>query len=176
MNTRLVPVDEAFLLEFIFCLVLIFLSFGVGLDPRQSSIYGAALSPFLVGMTLGVVSWGSSFTRAGYAGACQYILDTLRSGEVGRTWLLNDMLTHYPHDSIKSGPMLWRLCSYQLSGIPLDSMGMYITEEERIRACLTMFPLKGRSSRCLHRAWYCLLCRTSLGALKVAYNAAVAEC
>ncbi|PIG87644.1 MIP transporter [Aspergillus arachidicola] len=69
VNTRLVPVDEAFLLEFIFCLVLIFLSFGVGLDPRQSSIYGAALSPFLVGMTLGVVSWGSSFTRAGYAGA-----------------------------------------------------------------------------------------------------------
>ncbi|KAK6832500.1 Major intrinsic protein [Aspergillus parasiticus SU-1] len=69
VNTHLVPVDEAFLLEFIFCLVLIFLSFGVGLDPRQSSIYGAALSPFLVGMTLGVVSWGSSFTRAGYAGA-----------------------------------------------------------------------------------------------------------
>ncbi|KAE8420232.1 MIP transporter [Aspergillus pseudocaelatus] len=69
VNTRLVPVDEAFLLEFIFCLVLIFLSFGVGLDPRQGSIYGAALSPFLVGMTLGVVSWGSSFTRAGYAGA-----------------------------------------------------------------------------------------------------------
>ncbi|KNG84714.1 MIP transporter [Aspergillus nomiae NRRL 13137] len=69
VNTSLVPVDEAFLLEFIFSLVLIFLSFGVGLDPRQGSIYGAALSPFLVGMTLGVLSWGSSFSRAGYAGA-----------------------------------------------------------------------------------------------------------
>ncbi|KAF5856360.1 hypothetical protein ETB97_007492 [Aspergillus alliaceus] len=69
VDTRIVPVDEGFLLEFIFSLVLIFLSFGVGLDPRQGSIYGAALSPFLVGMTLGVLSWGSSFTRSGYAGA-----------------------------------------------------------------------------------------------------------
>ncbi|KAE8311947.1 major intrinsic protein-domain-containing protein [Aspergillus transmontanensis] len=143
VNTHLVPVDEAFLLEFIFCLVLIFLSFGVGLDPRQSSIYGAALSPFLVGMTLGVVSWGSSFTRAGYAGA------------FGRQWLRNNMLTHNLHDSIKPGPMLRRLCSYQFSGIPLDSMG--------------------RPSRCFHRPRYCLLCRAPLGALKVAYNAAVAE-
>ncbi|KAB8220220.1 major intrinsic protein-domain-containing protein [Aspergillus novoparasiticus] len=142
VNTRLVPVDEAFLLEFIFCLVLIFLSFGVGLDPRQSSIYGAALSPFLVGMTLGVVSWGSSFTRAGYA--------------AGRKCLQNGMLTHYLHDSVKSGPMLWRLCSYQFSRISLDSMG--------------------RSSRCFHRAWYCLLCRAPLGSLKVTYGAAFLEC
>ncbi|KAE8348697.1 aquaporin-like protein [Aspergillus coremiiformis] len=72
IDPQLVPVDEAFLLEFIFSLILIFLSFGVALDPRQGSIYGAALSPFLVGMALGVVSWGSSFTRAGYAGACSY--------------------------------------------------------------------------------------------------------
>ncbi|KAE8137839.1 major intrinsic protein-domain-containing protein [Aspergillus pseudotamarii] len=135
VNTRLVPVDEAFLLEFIFCLVLIFLSFGVGLDPRQGSIYGAALSPFLVGMTLGVVSWGSSFTRAGYAGACE-------------KYVTQGVLTHCLHDSVKSGSMLRRLCSYQLSGIPLDSLG--------------------RSSRRFHRARYCLLYRSSLGALTVA--------
>ncbi|KAJ5666337.1 MIP transporter [Penicillium maclennaniae] len=69
VDTNLVPVDEAFLLEFIFCLLLIFLSFGVGLDPRQGTIYGPALSPFLVGMVLFGVSWSSAFTRAGFAGA-----------------------------------------------------------------------------------------------------------
>ena len=72
VDTSLVPVDEAFLLEFIFCLILIFLSFGVGLDPRQGAIYGPALSPFLVGMVLFVVSWSSAFTRIGFAGACEY--------------------------------------------------------------------------------------------------------
>ncbi|KAJ5150084.1 hypothetical protein N7448_001662 [Penicillium atrosanguineum] len=69
VDTSLVPVDDAFLLEFVFCLLLIFLSFGVGLDPRQSTVYGPALSPFLVGMVLFGVSLGSSFTRIGYAGA-----------------------------------------------------------------------------------------------------------
>ncbi|KAB8249201.1 aquaporin-like protein [Aspergillus flavus] len=69
MNPQLVPVNEGFLLEFVFTLLLIFLSFGVGLDPRQGRIYGAALSPFLVGLALGLVSWGSAFSRAGYAGA-----------------------------------------------------------------------------------------------------------
>lgn len=72
VDTSLVPVDDAFLLEFIFCLLLIFLSFGVGLDPRQGTIYGPALSPFLVGMVLFGVSWSSAFTRSGYAGACEY--------------------------------------------------------------------------------------------------------
>ncbi|KAG2421206.1 hypothetical protein HFD88_000822 [Aspergillus terreus] len=71
IDTNLVPVREAFVLEFICCLTLIFLSFGVGLDPRQVQVYGAALSPWLVGMVLGVVSWGSAYTRKGYAGACK---------------------------------------------------------------------------------------------------------
>lgn len=69
IDTELVPVKEAFVLEFIYSLILIFLSFGVALDPRQGKIYGAALSPFLVGMVLGVLSWTSSFSRIGYAGA-----------------------------------------------------------------------------------------------------------
>ncbi|KAE8150646.1 aquaporin-like protein [Aspergillus avenaceus] len=69
IDTELVPVREAFVLEFICCLILIFLSFGVVLDPRQVQVYGAALSPWLVGMVLGVVSLGSSYTRNGYAGA-----------------------------------------------------------------------------------------------------------
>lgn len=71
IDQSLVPVDEAFLLEFMFSLILIFLSFGVGLDPRQGKIYGAALSPFLVGMVLGTLSWASAYVRRGFAGACE---------------------------------------------------------------------------------------------------------
>ncbi|RAH82807.1 MIP transporter [Aspergillus japonicus CBS 114.51] len=69
VNTSLVPVREAFLLEFVFCLLLVFWSFGVGLDPRQGRLFGAALSPFLVGMALGTVSWASAFSREGFGGA-----------------------------------------------------------------------------------------------------------
>ncbi|KAJ5984644.1 MIP transporter [Penicillium waksmanii] len=69
IDTSLVPTGEAFVLEFICCLTLLFLSFGVGLDPRQSKVYGTALSPWLVGLSLGVVSWASAFTRLGYGGA-----------------------------------------------------------------------------------------------------------
>jgi hypothetical protein len=38
-------------------------------DPRQRQLIGSALSPFLVGMTLGVLSFGTAFTRYGYGGA-----------------------------------------------------------------------------------------------------------
>ncbi|PWY86726.1 aquaporin-like protein [Aspergillus heteromorphus CBS 117.55] len=69
INTALVPVREAFLLEFICCLILIFLSFGVGLDPRQTRVYGAAVAPWLVGLVLGVVGLASAFTRVGFGGA-----------------------------------------------------------------------------------------------------------
>lgn len=72
VDTTLVPVEDAFVLEFMFCLILLFLAFGVALDPRQSKVTGAAAAPWLVGMVLGVISWGSSFTRSGYSGACKF--------------------------------------------------------------------------------------------------------
>lgn len=72
IDTSLVPVKQAFVLEFMFTLTLIFLAFGVGLDPRQGSILGAILAPCLVGIALGVLIFGSSFTRLGYDGACEY--------------------------------------------------------------------------------------------------------
>jgi glycerol uptake facilitator-like aquaporin len=74
VNTELVPVKDAFVLEFMYCLMLIFISFGVGLDPRQAQIFGPALSPWLVGLGLGVTSWGSAYTRVGYGGACKWYL------------------------------------------------------------------------------------------------------
>lgn len=69
VDTTLVPVEDAFLLEFVYCLCLVFLAFGVALDPRQRGIFGPALSPWLVGLALGLLSWGSAFTRPGYSGA-----------------------------------------------------------------------------------------------------------
>ncbi|CAI7627562.1 unnamed protein product [Penicillium pancosmium] len=74
IDISLVSTGDAFVLEFICCLTLVFLSFGVGLDPRQSKVYGTALSPWLVGLSLGVVSWASAFTRVGYGGACKMSL------------------------------------------------------------------------------------------------------
>ena len=65
----IVPVSNAFVVEFGFCLALLFMAFGVGLDPRQKQVIGPALGPFLVGMTLGTLSFGSAFTRFGYGGA-----------------------------------------------------------------------------------------------------------
>jgi glycerol uptake facilitator-like aquaporin len=62
-------VADAFVIEFMACTLLLFLTFGVGLDPRQRQLIGSALSPFLVGMTLGVLSFGTAFTRYGYGGA-----------------------------------------------------------------------------------------------------------
>ncbi|KAK9778930.1 putative Major intrinsic protein-domain-containing protein [Seiridium cardinale] len=71
VDTSIAPTSDAFLLEFMYSLTLIFLSFGVGLDPRQAAAIGPTLAPWLVGMVLDVLSFGSSFTRNGYCGACR---------------------------------------------------------------------------------------------------------
>ena len=67
--TDVVPASNAFVIELVFSLMLLFIAFGVGLDPRQRQIIGLTLSPWLVGMGLGVLSFGSSFTRYGHGGA-----------------------------------------------------------------------------------------------------------
>ncbi|KAF2153672.1 MIP transporter [Myriangium duriaei CBS 260.36] len=67
--TDLVPVRDAFTFEFVAATALIFLSFGVGLDPRQKKVIPASLSPFLVGLVLGFISWTSGYTRHGFSGA-----------------------------------------------------------------------------------------------------------
>jgi glycerol uptake facilitator-like aquaporin len=68
IDTALVPVGDAFALEFICDLALLFMSFGVGLDPRQKQVFGPALGPIFVGFVLGIMSFGTSFTRRGYNG------------------------------------------------------------------------------------------------------------
>lgn len=69
MFTDVVAVRDAFVVEFMTCTALFFLAFGVGLDPRQQKVIPPALSPFLVGLTLGTLSWASAYSRYGYGGA-----------------------------------------------------------------------------------------------------------
>ncbi|KAJ6134010.1 hypothetical protein N7523_000332 [Penicillium sp. IBT 18751x] len=69
IDTSMVKPKDGLVIEFIACLVLIFLAFGVALDPRQANVFGHATAPWFVGIVLGIVSWGTAFTREGYIGA-----------------------------------------------------------------------------------------------------------
>ncbi|KFY32554.1 hypothetical protein V493_00085 [Pseudogymnoascus sp. VKM F-4281 (FW-2241)] len=69
IETDLVPTREIFALEFMSDFTLIFLSSGVGLDPRQRETLGPSLGPILVGFALGVMAFGTGFSRPGYPGA-----------------------------------------------------------------------------------------------------------
>lgn len=51
------PVQDAFAVEFVTTTALLFCAFGVGLDPRQQKVIPPALAPFLVGLSLGTLSW-----------------------------------------------------------------------------------------------------------------------
>ncbi|MCJ1418905.1 hypothetical protein MMC32_005256 [Xylographa parallela] len=68
LNTNQISVGQAFIIEATSCFILLFLAFGVGLDPRQAELYGQ-LGPLLVGTTLGLVSFASAGVVAGYTGA-----------------------------------------------------------------------------------------------------------
>lgn len=60
---------QAFLNETVSAFVVLFLAYGVGLDPRQALLFGPRLGPFLVSVAVGVVSFASSGSIPGYAGA-----------------------------------------------------------------------------------------------------------
>lgn len=68
-DPNLVGTRQMFTAEFTCSLVIIFLAFGVGLDPRQASTYGPALAPVLVGMVVGLTAFATSFAIPGYGGA-----------------------------------------------------------------------------------------------------------
>jgi glycerol uptake facilitator-like aquaporin len=63
-----VPTNQAFAVEFMTCLVLLFFAFGVGLDPRQRDTVGPTLAPFLVGGSLAGLSLATGYVRYGYGG------------------------------------------------------------------------------------------------------------
>ena len=66
---EVVPAGDAFVVELFSCLTLLFLAFGVGLDPRQKAVIAPSLAPFLVGLSLGALTLATGFTRYGYGGA-----------------------------------------------------------------------------------------------------------
>lgn len=69
LDPDIVPVREIFVVELVSATILLFLAFGVGLDPRQAQIVGPALAPFLVGLASGTLAFSTAFTRYGYGGA-----------------------------------------------------------------------------------------------------------
>ncbi|KAK6839800.1 MIP transporter [Apiospora arundinis] len=50
---------QVLLIEAVSCFILLFLIFGVGLDPRQAALFGPHLVPVLVGLCFGVVAFVS---------------------------------------------------------------------------------------------------------------------
>lgn len=69
LYTDLVPIQDAFTVELMTCMLLLFFAFGTGLDPRQREIVGPTLGPFLVGMSAASLTFGTGFVRYGYGGA-----------------------------------------------------------------------------------------------------------
>ena len=64
----MVSVGQLFALEYMFSQAMIFLAFGVGLDPRQAKVFGSALAPIFVGATLALGTFSSSLIKPGYSG------------------------------------------------------------------------------------------------------------
>lgn len=81
---------NAFAIEFITDFALIFLSFGVGLDPRQRSVFGPALGPIFVGLVLGMCTFVTGFSRVGYTGFCKF------STIISKRWNLNNLQAGNP--------------------------------------------------------------------------------
>ncbi|TVY83573.1 Aquaporin-4, partial [Lachnellula suecica] len=69
LDSSIIPVGQAYLIESVLSFVLLLLSFGVGLDPRQGKVFGPKLGPFLTACSLGLVSFSSVGLAPGYPGA-----------------------------------------------------------------------------------------------------------
>jgi len=64
-----VSIGSAFTVEFMGSLLMLFIAFGVGLDPRQAELFGPALGPVLVGFAAGSTTLSFAFSKPGYGGA-----------------------------------------------------------------------------------------------------------
>lgn len=116
IDTSLVPVGDAFAIEFTTTMTLIFLSFGVGLDPRQQKVFGPALAPGLVGLILGVCTFGTGFVRPGYSGVCKS-----HSRGLAMPMLLHD--TNKRAGSCESCKMFRGVRRVEFSHLPLAALG-----------------------------------------------------
>jgi glycerol uptake facilitator-like aquaporin len=65
-------VSGAMAVEFAGSLSVIILAFGVGIDPRNKSLLGPVLAPFLIGLAVGVLILSLSFSIPGYGGPAMH--------------------------------------------------------------------------------------------------------
>jgi len=64
-----VDVWQAAAIEFTCAFILLFLAYGVGLDPNQAKLFGAKYGPILVGLTVGLMTSLTATMHVGYTGA-----------------------------------------------------------------------------------------------------------
>jgi len=67
-----VDVWQAALIEFVSTFILLFLAYGVGLDPRQAKLFGVKYGPVLVGLIVGVMTSFTATLHVGYTGAAMF--------------------------------------------------------------------------------------------------------
>ena len=60
---------QVFLNECFASLAYLYLTFGVGIEPKQGLLFGPRLAPLLAGGVLGLVTFATSGILPGYAGA-----------------------------------------------------------------------------------------------------------
>jgi glycerol uptake facilitator-like aquaporin len=63
-----IPSTQAFALETMGSIFVLFLAFGLGLDPRNQGSFGPSLGPFLVGISSGIALFAGGIARPGYLG------------------------------------------------------------------------------------------------------------
>ncbi|KAI9812196.1 MAG: hypothetical protein M1827_004862 [Pycnora praestabilis] len=69
INPGTVSNGQALLIESFSSFAILFLAFGVGLDPRQQKLFGPLAGPLAVGCSLGLVAFASAGLVPGYTGA-----------------------------------------------------------------------------------------------------------
>lgn len=75
---------QAVLNEAAICFGVLFLAFGVGLDPRAALLFGPRYGPMLVGVSIGVIAFATSGAVPGYARAAMNPARCFASGIVRR--------------------------------------------------------------------------------------------
>jgi glycerol uptake facilitator-like aquaporin len=68
IDPTLIPASQAFALETMGSLFVLFLAFGLGLDPRNQGNFGAGMGPWLVGLSSAIALFAGAVAREGYEG------------------------------------------------------------------------------------------------------------